>query len=49
MQQAIRLQLRLNEPPDPPDVADALAIALCHYFTTKQHPQLIEPTRRKQP
>ena len=47
MQQAIRLQLRLKEPPDPPDVADALAIALCHYFTSKQHPQLNDQNLRK--
>lgn len=47
MQQAIRLQLRLKQPPDPPDVADALAIALCHYFTAKQHPQLHEDKPRK--
>ncbi|MFN6400335.1 MAG: crossover junction endodeoxyribonuclease RuvC [Planctomycetota bacterium] len=49
MQQAIRLQLKLKEPPDPPDVADALAIALCHYFTAKQHPQLTEEKLRKKP
>lgn len=49
MQQAIRLQLRLKEPPDPPDVADALAIALCHYFTSKQHPQLNDQNLRKKP
>jgi crossover junction endodeoxyribonuclease RuvC len=49
MQQAIRLQLRLKEPPDPPDVADALAIALCHYFTTKQHPQVSDQKLRKKP
>jgi crossover junction endodeoxyribonuclease RuvC len=32
MQQAIRRELQLAEVPDPPDVADALAIALCHYY-----------------
>lgn len=32
MQQAIRQELGLAEVPDPPDVADALAIALCHYY-----------------
>jgi crossover junction endodeoxyribonuclease RuvC len=32
MQHAIQLELRLPQPPDPPDVADALAIALCHYY-----------------
>jgi crossover junction endodeoxyribonuclease RuvC len=30
MQAAICRELRLGAPPDPPDVADALAIALCH-------------------
>jgi crossover junction endodeoxyribonuclease RuvC len=29
VQRAIQLQFRLDEPPNPPDVADALAIALC--------------------
>jgi crossover junction endodeoxyribonuclease RuvC len=32
MQQAIRRELNLPKPPDPPDVADALAVALCHYY-----------------
>lgn len=32
MQQAIQRELRLAELPDPADVADALAIALCHYY-----------------
>ena len=31
MQGAIRRELGLAEPPEPPDVADALAVALCHY------------------
>jgi crossover junction endodeoxyribonuclease RuvC len=30
MQEAIRRELRLAKTPEPPDVADALAIALCH-------------------
>jgi crossover junction endodeoxyribonuclease RuvC len=29
MQDAVRARLRLAEPPDPPDVADAIAIAMC--------------------
>ncbi|XZE54862.1 crossover junction endodeoxyribonuclease RuvC [Planctomycetaceae bacterium SH139] len=34
MQLAVKLQLNLATEPDPPDVADALAIALCgHYFS----------------
>ncbi len=32
MQLAIRRELALATVPDPPDVADALAIALCHYY-----------------
>lgn len=32
MQQAICRELELLEPPQPPDVADALAIALCHHY-----------------
>ena len=32
MQMAIQRELRLDELPDPPDVADALAVAVCHYY-----------------
>jgi len=32
MQQAIERELKLDAPPEPHDVADALAIALCHYY-----------------
>ncbi len=32
MQQAIRRELQLVQTPEPPDVADALAVALCHYY-----------------
>ena len=32
MQQAICRELQLPAPPEPPDVADALAIAMCHYY-----------------
>ncbi|NLX97842.1 MAG: crossover junction endodeoxyribonuclease RuvC [Rhodopirellula sp.] len=32
VQRAIMHELGLIEPPEPPDVADALAIALCHYY-----------------
>ncbi|MGL4594316.1 MAG: crossover junction endodeoxyribonuclease RuvC [Thermoguttaceae bacterium] len=32
MQRAIKLELRLEQYPEPPDVADALAIALCHFY-----------------
>jgi crossover junction endodeoxyribonuclease RuvC len=32
MQRAIKLELGLEQYPDPPDVADALAVALCHRY-----------------
>jgi len=32
VQRAIKLELGLEQCPDPPDVADALAIALCHLY-----------------
>ena len=32
VQRAIQHELGLTEVPDPPDVADALAIALCHHY-----------------
>ena len=35
MQQAICRELSLATPPEPPDVADALAIALCHFYLDK--------------
>jgi crossover junction endodeoxyribonuclease RuvC len=35
MQLAVCRELGLAKPPDPPDVADALAIALCHHFLSK--------------
>lgn len=34
MQHAVGRELGLAGPPEPHDVADALAIALCHYFAT---------------
>ena len=36
VQLAVARQLELVDPPDPPDVADALAIAMCHYFLAGQ-------------
>jgi crossover junction endodeoxyribonuclease RuvC len=32
MQQAICREFALAAPPEPPDVADAMAIALCHHY-----------------
>jgi len=42
MQEAIRRELSLPQLPNPPDVADALAIALCHYYLC--HSQFRSPT-----
>ena len=36
MQLAVQRELRLPRLPDPPDVADALAIALCHFYLSCQ-------------
>jgi crossover junction endodeoxyribonuclease RuvC len=36
MQAAVVHELRLLAPPDPPDVADALAVALCHVFLNRR-------------
>lgn len=36
MQMAIRLQFALNAAPEPPDVADALAVALCHLHALRR-------------
>ena len=36
MQEAIRRELRLSTTPEPPDVADALAIALCHAWSRQR-------------
>jgi len=32
VQRAIKLELGLAQEPDPPDVADAIALALCHHY-----------------
>jgi crossover junction endodeoxyribonuclease RuvC len=36
VQQAITHHLNLSVVPDPPDVADALAIALCHFYLSQR-------------
>lgn len=38
MQHVIQREFGLSELPQPPDVADALAVALCHYFNTRSRP-----------
>ena len=35
VQRTIQRELGLRELPEPPDVADALAVALCHYYAQK--------------
>ncbi|MFL5242098.1 MAG: crossover junction endodeoxyribonuclease RuvC [Gemmataceae bacterium] len=35
MQRTMQRELSLSQLPDPPDVADALAAALCHYYIQK--------------
>ena len=40
MQRAIEKELKLDKPPEPPDVADALAVALCHYYLGQRQPEL---------
>ena len=47
MQLAIQQQLMLKEVPDPPDVADALAIALCHHFATGPIAELLKKSRKQ--
>lgn len=36
VQQAVVQPFKLAKPPEPPDVADALAIALCHHFHRRE-------------
>jgi crossover junction endodeoxyribonuclease RuvC len=43
VQLAVTRHLNLRETPEPPDVADALAIALCHYYLTLR-PETIQRT-----
>jgi crossover junction endodeoxyribonuclease RuvC len=44
MQRAVQQELKLKKLPEPPDVADALAIALCHYY---RQPEWAALARRK--
>ena len=36
IQRAVQRELALPQLPEPPDVADALAIALCHYHLARK-------------
>jgi len=44
MQEAIGRELGLPAVPEPPDVADALAIALCHCYLSRQTPAISRPS-----
>ena len=52
MQEAVRRELRLSKLPEPADVADALAIALCHAYSAPgsagglRHATIISTTKR---
>ncbi len=45
MQLAVMRELRLPKLPEPADVADALAIALCHYYLSLRHNNLALSTK----
>ena len=47
MQQAIQRELRLASIPEPPDVADALAVAVCHYYLGRGEQELVDSTAKK--
>jgi crossover junction endodeoxyribonuclease RuvC len=47
MQRAIQMQLNLKDPPDPPDVADALAIALCHHFSQGTMARMLQKPKKR--
>ena len=36
IQRAVMFELKLSQIPDPPDVADAIAIAFCHFTEARQ-------------
>src|SRR4051794_13859119 len=42
MQEAVRRELNLPSLPEPPDVADALAIAMCHCYLTRHEMRAAE-------
>ncbi len=44
VQRAIQRELGLAELPQPPDVADAMAIALCHHYLTRR---LLMPEKKR--
>ncbi len=52
MQRAVQRELRLDCLPDPADVADALAVALCHHYLAPRAvawETLSRPSRPRRP
>lgn len=47
IQQAIQFELKLPKLPEPADVADALAIALCHYYLSVRPDEVRRSAPRK--
>ena len=45
VQRMIKVMLSLGQPPEPPDVADALAVALCH-INAAEKPQILARSRK---
>jgi crossover junction endodeoxyribonuclease RuvC len=43
VQRAIKLELGLEKYPEPPDVADALAVALCHFYHGRLDSKALNP------
>src|SRR3989304_4476645 len=48
-QRATQTELGLDSPPEPHDVADALAVALCHYYAAQQSRQRDSANRARSP
>ena len=46
VQEMVRMYLNLREAPKPDDVADALAVAICHAHSSTLHDKIKEGTRR---
>jgi crossover junction endodeoxyribonuclease RuvC len=46
VQRAVQRELKLSQLPEPPDVADALAIALCHYYRQPEWAALARRIRK---
>jgi crossover junction endodeoxyribonuclease RuvC len=49
VQRAIQRELALAQVPEPPDVADALAVALCHYYLGEKRIETVVLSERISP